>query len=1183
MNDIDREKELRKELIGELSNGTFQTNYLIEAGAGAGKTFILSNRIVNQLLQGEVQPEELVAITFTEKATQEMINRIDREISKRLAAETKEHGDSVEAQKLRDLSDSIDQMQISTIHSFCRTLLMTMPFQSELGPEFEVTEDEKTISGRFFEQKIRETPALFDELESKTGLSRALMLENFQAICESRAELQFEPLTDEGYDQLCRKMEEQAHQIWNVLQERANPYAVEELEKSTTKAVINLLPQIREIVRLKKGPESAFVKAVLNVCNPCLSAQPITMEAIVRVLKLTDCTGKKVTLTTNRALLEGHWNDIVDRWNWLIHACTMELLARLIPEYREYKKSLKIATQQDLLYCTRNLLRDSAEARSYFHQRYRCIYVDEMQDTDPVQAQILFYLTTDEEHFDPNDWRNCRPVPGSLFLVGDPKQAIYRFRGADIGVYKTLIDLFKSGIGEVVTLHFNYRSSSEITDFSDAIFASKLEAGPYQAEYNSMTAVHGNSERAMIRTYPSTRDSDPQKIAAFINQMVRDKVLLGLGGEEHEASYKDFMILTNRNNRTEVYVQALSEYGIPCSMSGAKKYAEISQVNRLALVLKYLADPGDEVKLASVLSNCYGIPFPRIRSYRQRAGHLNADHQRVKLSLLQENSAEQFEEIFIALDELKRLRAKAKSISASSVVDWIAKKSLAVWGSGKASDYRKEYAMLLQFVRELGQGEILSLPEIAAGAEALLDGSADRELLLDGDDNCVQVLNLHKAKGLESEVIILACDSEFPVKAVKHVAFDGNLELLYNCISYKDSYNRDVILGKTETWDSEAGSEELQFLDKQVDRLLYVAATRAKTCLLIGNASKNTWGSLVKAVQDVEAGAKEADQDHPNHFTLDPQTYEEQEPAEWIRPFKALLEGKSEKLESENIRDEISVDSGTIEGELIEKAISVSRKMTAGISPSMVEKGRKMPDSLEEGEDDSTSEPVSFVTVADLKGNAHGALWGTTVHRLMELCVKKNAFDYSTRQKFAERAFRETLETETLTEDARKMLDPLRRYDSEEALVKGVVEQAVELTAFLEDETHPLTVLLKEGEAYTELPFQFREEAPDARIRELCANIIQPDDERCIEIHGIIDLAVKKGNEWTIIDYKTDAFLVGETQEQFEARLMEQYSPQIMLYREILQRMGMGNVKEMYLCSIAFQGQMIPLSLEAQQ
>ena len=87
MNDIEREKELRKELIGELSDRTFQTNYLIEAGAGAGKTFILSNRIVNQLLHCEARPEDLVAITFTEKATQEMINRIDREISNRLAAE----------------------------------------------------------------------------------------------------------------------------------------------------------------------------------------------------------------------------------------------------------------------------------------------------------------------------------------------------------------------------------------------------------------------------------------------------------------------------------------------------------------------------------------------------------------------------------------------------------------------------------------------------------------------------------------------------------------------------------------------------------------------------------------------------------------------------------------------------------------------------------------------------------------------------------------------------------------------------------------------------------------------------------------------------------------------------------------------------------------------------------------
>ena len=347
-------------------------------------------------------------------------------------------------------------------------------------------------------------------------------------------------------------------------------------------------------------------------------------------------------------------------------------MAALIPEYRDYKKNLKVASQQDLLYCTRDLLKNSSEARHYFHQRYKCIYVDEMQDTDPVQAQILFYLATDEEHFDPEDWRNCRPVPGSLFLVGDPKQAIYRFRGADIGVYKTLMDLFRSGIGEVVTLHFNYRSSIEITAFSDAVFADRMISGPYQAEYSSMTAVHGNSDRAVIRAYPSTKDSDPSRVAAFINQMVADKVPLGLAGNEHEASYRDFMILTNRNNRTEAYVKALSEYGIPCSMSGAKKYSEIPQIRRLTLVLRYLADAGDELRLASVLANCYGIPFPMMRAYRQRTVHLNADHHRVKRALLNADQSSAFEPLFAAMDELELLRAKARSVSATGVLDWIA-------------------------------------------------------------------------------------------------------------------------------------------------------------------------------------------------------------------------------------------------------------------------------------------------------------------------------------------------------------------------------------------------------------------------------------------------------------------------------------------------------------------------------
>ena len=1180
MNEVELEKSFRKELIGEVSDDTFHKNYLIEAGAGAGKTFILSNRIVNQILQDQASPDELVAITFTEKATQEMISRIDQEISGRLAAEIKAHGEASEAaQKIRELSDSIDQMQISTIHSFCHTILMTMPFHSELGPEFEVTEDDQTLATRFIEQKIRDNPEMFDRLEARIGLSRELFLSNFKAICESRAELQYDLLTDEQYNHALCEMTDQAHQIWNVLQERADWTAAREAEEAKAKVVSDILPQIHEVIRLKNGKEEAFREAVFNVCNPCLSGQPISLDAITRVLRTRDENGKKITLKANKSLIEGHWNAIIDKWQAVIHSCTMEVLAGLIPEYREYKKNLKVASQQDLLYCTRDLLKNSSEARQYFHQRYKCIYVDEMQDTDPVQAQILFYLATDEEHFDPDDWRNCRPVPGSLFLVGDPKQAIYRFRGADIGVYKTLMDLFRSGIGEVVTLHFNYRSSSEITAFSDAVFADRLTSGPYQAEYSSMTAVHGSSARTMIRAYPSTKDSDPQRVAAFIHQMVADKVPLGLEGNEHEASYRDFMILTNRNGRTEAYVKALSEYGIPCSMSGAKKYAEIPQIKRLTITLKYLADTGDELRLASVLANCYSIPFPVMRAYRQRTERLNADHHRVKRALLNEDQASEFEPIFSALDELELLRAKARSASAMGVLDWIARKSRAVWGNEHAENSSKEYAMLLQFVRELCKGSILSLPSLADAAEALIEGAADRELLLDGDDNCVQILNLHKAKGLESEVVILACDSEFPVKAVKHAVFDGNREYLHYCISYKSSYGTDVILGKPDTWDTEAGAEELQFLEKQVDRLLYVAATRAKTCLLIGNASRSTWQSIVKAGQNAENIAGEGESEFPGieSFTLNPDNYAEQE-TPWTESFKALLEGYSLSGQPGD-SETVIIDSNVMELQLSEKVGAVSQKMTAGVSPSMVEKGRRVLNTASGDENEPALEVPSYATVADLEGNAHGPFWGTTIHRLMELCVKKNAFDADRRKIFAERALRETLKSEELTSESRKLLDPLGRYGSDELLFSGIVEQAVKQTKFIEDESHPLTALLKEGRPYTELPFQFREKTPDARIRELCSNLIQPEDERCIEIHGIIDLAVKAGDEWTIIDYKTDALQVGETQEQFESRLREQYSPQIMLYREILQRMGLGKVKEMYLCAIALYGAMIRLGV----
>ena len=105
----------------------------------------------------------------------------------------------------------------------------------------------------------------------------------------------------------------------------------------------------------------------------------------------------------------------------------------------------------------------------YSLEKYRTFFVDEYQDTDPVQTDILFAITADR--YDP-DWHRCRPRPGSLFLVGDAKQGIYRFRGADISLWQEAADVMRDTGGEVIDLYKNFRSTAEICDSVTKIFGS---------------------------------------------------------------------------------------------------------------------------------------------------------------------------------------------------------------------------------------------------------------------------------------------------------------------------------------------------------------------------------------------------------------------------------------------------------------------------------------------------------------------------------------------------------------------------------------------------------------------------------------------------------------------------------------------------------------------------------------
>ncbi|MDO4531453.1 MAG: UvrD-helicase domain-containing protein, partial [Bacillota bacterium] len=161
------ERAIRDELEAKGTNVNFKVNYLVEAGAGAGKTYTMIQRIANQLVSGDCPPEKLVAITFTVKSTQEMKKRLDEELAKRRQNAATEE----EKAFLDELIQVSGQMQISTIHSFCQKLLESMPFQSPLGVDMQAMDNDISICRSYFRRRYWEDPSCFDVLKTDWGFT----------------------------------------------------------------------------------------------------------------------------------------------------------------------------------------------------------------------------------------------------------------------------------------------------------------------------------------------------------------------------------------------------------------------------------------------------------------------------------------------------------------------------------------------------------------------------------------------------------------------------------------------------------------------------------------------------------------------------------------------------------------------------------------------------------------------------------------------------------------------------------------------------------------------------------------------------------------------------------------------------------------------------------------------------
>jgi ATP-dependent exoDNAse (exonuclease V) beta subunit len=830
--------EARRRILDE-----FGSTFFVEAAAGTGKTTALVGRIVNLIRAGAGTLNRIVAVTFTEKAAGEMKLRLRSEIEKSRSKATLE-----ERVRLDRALEELELARVGTIHSFCGDLLHERPVEAGIDPLFEVASEEEAeeIADAAFEDWFQTILA-----DPPEGVRRILRRRSRGQV--PREQLRSAMQTLREHRDFPTPWRRQAFDRTSAIDAlMAEFFALGALAAASSWPDDYLTRNLAEISRFVD--ETTRLEAVRDRDYDGLEAD---LRAVARWRSWTWKGAKKTTYGNQthdevlkiRDQAKANLDVFIAASDADLAPLLHEALQIPIEAYQSLKTKAGRLDFLDLLIEARDLIRDNAAVRRELQQRFTHFFVDEFQDTDPLQAEILLLLAADDAN--ETDWRSIRPAPGKLFLVGDPKQSIYRFRRADVALYEEVKERL-SNVGAVV-LHLttSFRSPPSIQSFVNRAFAPAMAIGADggQAAYvplePSRVEIIG---RPTVVALPVPRpygdfgkivnwridESFPEAVGAFIAWLVHES---GWNVEEDGHSVpirpRHVAILLRRFRNfsvdvTRAYVRALEGRGIPHVLVGGRSFHDREEIIALRNALTAIEWPDDELKVFATLRGpFFAIADEALLVFRQQIGgdgdlktrHINPTHVIDRGNL---NPAAI--EVADALDVLRRLHVRrnyrpiAETISA--LLETLrAHAGIALWPNGEQALANCQRLIDMARHFERGASSFRAFVEkLEADAERC---EADEAPIVEEGVEGVRVMTVHKAKGLEFPVVVLADPT---------------------CPAARDTPSRHVVPGRR-LWVEplcgsvpiellKAANEELRRDQAEAVRVAYVATTRARDLLV---------------------------------------------------------------------------------------------------------------------------------------------------------------------------------------------------------------------------------------------------------------------------------------------------------------------------------------------------------------
>ena len=862
-------------------------NILVSASAGSGKTFVMAERILDQLARG-VEISQLFISTFTVKAATELKERLEKKISQQI-----QETDDVDLKQHlgRQLAD-LPNAAIGTMDSFTQKFLGKHGYLIDIAPNFRILQNESEqliLKNEVFHQVFEE----HYQGENKEKFSR--LVKNFAG---------------RGKDE--RGLRQQVYKIYDFLQSTSSPqkwlnesflkgfekadFAIE--KDKLTEQIKQALWDLESFFRYhlyndaKEFPKAAYLEAVQQVLDEISSLNHESdslayQEVLARIVAISkEKNGRALANSSRKADLKpladayneerksqfAKLGQLADQITVLdyqerYHEDTCDLakifqtfMSDFVEAYRERKRQENAFEFADISHYTIEILENFPQVREAYQERFHEVMVDEYQDTNHIQERMLELLSNGQNRF----------------MVGDIKQSIYRFRQADPQIFNEKFQSYAHNPeeGKLILLKENFRSSSEVLSATNHVFERLMDQEVGEINYDSMhqlvfanTKLTPNPEnKAEFLLYDKgdgeQEDEESQvetKLTGEMRLVIKEILKLH---QEKGVTFKEIALLTSSRSRNDQILLALSEYGIPVKTDGEQNnYLQSLEVQVMLDTLRVIHNPLQDYALVALLkSPMFGFDEDELaRLSLQKAADKVQENLYEKLLHAQKQATEQKELIHKALEEklnqfmdiLDSWRLYAKTHSLYDLIwkiynDRFYYDYVGALPNGPARQANL-YALALR-ADQFEKSNFKGLSRFIRMIDQVLEAQHDlASVAVAPPKDAVELMTIHKSKGLEFPyVFILNMDQDFNKQdSMSDVILSRQNGLGIKYIAKMETGAVEAHYPKTiklsiPSLTYTQNEEELQLASySEQMRLLYVAMTRAeKKLYLVGKGSR---------------------------------------------------------------------------------------------------------------------------------------------------------------------------------------------------------------------------------------------------------------------------------------------------------------------------------------------------------